>query len=359
MKLCLLGYNGSVHIQKWVHALSQQREIELHVITFNKGIKYENVTYHHLKGYTGNKIDYILNILLLKRLIKTIEPDIVHAHYATSYGFMGACLNFHPYIITGWGSDIFDSPKNGVMKCILKYSLKKADAISVLSKVTLKEISKLTDKKVEIIPFGVNLNKFYKRKSTQDGIIRIGTIRTLSEKYGVEYLIRAFELLYKKYKNIQLEIVGDGVEREFLKRLTDELRVSDRIVFHGFVSQTSDFERYISILNNFDIFAILSTKDSETFGVAAIEALACAIPVVATNVGGLTEIIENNNTGLIVKVKDATETAVAIEKMILDEGLRKTLGENGRKKVERLYNWKSNVDQMMKVYEKCLQSKGP
>ena len=355
MILCILGENGSVHIQKWIKAISQYQQINVHIITFDRGMKFPEVTYHFLKKFTGTKIDYLLNIFKVKSYIKSIKPDIIHAHYATSYGFLAAFSGFHPFIITGWGADIFDSPNNSWMKKLLINSFKKADAITVLSNITRKEIAKLTDKEVQLIPFGVDLNKFFPRKANSTDIIKIGTIRTLSEKYGVEYLIRAFALICEKHQNIQLEIVGDGPLRTYLENLVVELGIEKKVVFHGYVNQNLLFEQYIKILGSLDIFAILSILDSETFGVAAVEASACGIPVVATSVGGLPEVIESEKTGIIVPPKNVVATAKALDSLISDEKLRIEMGKNGRKKVEEKYNWKTNIEQMIQLYSNVIE----
>jgi glycosyltransferase involved in cell wall biosynthesis len=355
MKLCLLGANGSVHVQKWIGALSQHNDIELHILTFKHGPKASNVNYHYLKEYTGTKLDYLLNIRKARKIVHSLKPDLVHAHYATSYGFMGAMLRAHPFIITGWGSDIFDSPKNLVLRNILRYSFKQADSITVLSEITRKEISKLTDKKINLVPFGVDINKFQpNNQKKNDGIIRIGTIRTLSEKYGVKYLLEAFAEIYKENKNIELHIVGDGDEKDFLKKLANNLGISEKTIFHGFVSQTNDFNKYISILTSFDIFVIPSIIDSETFGVAAVEASACEIPVIASNVGGLPEVVENNSTGLVVPPKNSHELANAIKKLTENKALLSSFGKNGREKVKKQYNWHNNVEQMIQLYKTLL-----
>jgi glycosyltransferase involved in cell wall biosynthesis len=209
---------------------------------------------------------------------------------------------------------------------------------------------------VELVPFGVNTEKFRKNKIYQkDNLIRIGTIRTLSKKYGVEYLIRAFAMLSPKYSNIRLEIVGDGELMKFLDKLSSELNVRDKVTFHGFVSQLSEEEKYHKLLENLDVFVIPSIIDSETFGVAAVEASAYSIPVVASDVGGLPEVVENEHTGLIVPAKDVEKLAIAIEKLILDENLRKTLGKNGRKRVMKYFNWKDNVQQMISIYNALIE----
>lgn len=358
MKICLLGENGSVHVQKWIKAIAAYEQIDLHVITFDRGVKFDNVTYYPIKKITGTKLDFFLNAGRVKRLVRKIAPDVLHGHYATSYGFLSAYSGFHPLIITGWGADIFDSPNSPVMKKILQNSMKKADALTVLSKVTQQEMKKLTDKKVELIPFGVDLHKFKPAaEKPESEVIRIGTIRTLAEKYGLEYLIRAFALLAPKYKNIHLDIVGDGPQRAFLQELTIDLNVESKVTFHGYVNQNSDFKSYIKLLNSFDIFTILSVLDSETFGVAAVEASACKLPVVASNVGGLPEVIDDEQTGIIVPPRDPAQTAAALERLINDRQLRLTMGENGRRKVETYYNWENNVQQMVDLYQKMADGK--
>ncbi len=357
MKIVILGENVSVHIQKWINAISQEKSIDLHVITFDRGVKYENVTYHYINLLTNSKLDYFLNIPKVKRLVKSIKPDLLHAHYATSYGFMGALVNFHPFIITGWGADIFDSPKNPIMKWLLQFSFKKADYITVLTEVTRKEIKHLTNKSVTLIPFGVDLQKFRFVPRQEKNTVHIGTIRTLSEKYGVEYLIRAFALLRKKHNNIELDIVGDGPLRVSLENLAEELGIKDHVVFHGFVNQNDDFKKYFSLLSSMDIFTILSVLDSETFGVAAVEAFACGIPIVATNVGGLPEVIDNELTGILVPPRNFEATAEALERLIIDLKLRIEFGNNGRKKVEQLYDWKNNTNLMISLYKNAILNK--
>ena len=217
-------------------------------------------------------------------------------------------------------------------------------------------MKKLTNKFVHLIPFGVDINKFSPQKSKSTEKIKIGTIRTLSEKYGVEYLIRAFAEVRKKHKNIQFEIVGDGPLRSFLENLTLELGIENNVTFYGYVNQNSSFEQYINILGSLDVFAILSILDSETFGVAAVEASACGIPVLATSVGGLPEVIDAEKTGIIVAPKNVEETAKALDRLISDENLRNEMGRNGRKIVEEHYNWKSNVEQMIHLYKQTIEN---
>ena len=351
MRVVIIGENKSVHIQKWIEAISYKKGVELHVISFDRGVKFENVFYYPLHIFFNNKLDYFINIFRIRKYVREIKPTILHSHYASSYGFLGAVSGFHPYIITGWGADIFDSPKNFIMKKLLQFSFKKADAITVLTEVTRKEMLKLSNKHVHLIPFGVDLYKFKPQlKKTENSIIRIGTIRTLSEKYGVEYLIRAFAICKKTNSNIHLDIVGDGPLKIYLQNLVKELSIDESVTFYGYINQNESFEQYYSILSKLDVFAILSILDSETFGVACVEASACGIPIIASNVGGLVEVVKDEVTGLIVPPKNSEATAKALNKLIENEELRSNLGINGLNHVIQNYNWENNVDKMIQLY---------
>ncbi|MEI6488142.1 MAG: glycosyltransferase [Bacteroidota bacterium] len=356
MKVVILGDNRSVHIQEWISSVQASNKVELHVITFDNGVKFEGVTYHSLVKFGSSKFNYLLNIFRVKSIVKSINPDLIHAHYATSYGFLARYSGFHPYIITGWGADIFDSPKNIIMKKVLINSFKNADAISVLSEITRSEMKKLTPKYVHLIPFGVDVNKFTPKITKNPNLVRIGTIRTLSEKYGVEFLIRAFEKLSKKHENIQLEIVGDGPLRPYLENLVKEFGLENKVIFHGYINQNSSFDQYIKILSSFEIFAILSILDSETFGVAAVEASACGIPVVATSVGGLPEVVKSEITGIIVPPQDVEATFMALDRLVSNISLRHEMGINGRLNVLKKYNWLENTNQMLDLYSQTIKS---
>ena len=108
-------------------------------------------------------------------------------------------------------------------------------------------------------------------------------------------------------------------------------------------------------LNEFDIFCALSQLDSESFGVAVVEAMAMGKPVVVSDVDGFCEVVKDNETGYIVQRKNIEEIVAKLKKLILDEELREQLGKAGRKRVEEKYDWEKNVDTMLEVYQKVIR----
>ena len=160
MKIVLLSDPNSAHTAKWATSLAN-KAIDIHIIglsenTNNIYSSYKNIEVYNLnidskdvkqQSALRSKFKYIKTLKSVKKLIKEIKPDIVHSHYATSYGMLGALSGFHPFIISVWGSDVFDFPKKSLIhKMILKYNLKKADKILSTSQVMAKETLLYTKK---------------------------------------------------------------------------------------------------------------------------------------------------------------------------------------------------------------------
>ena len=304
-----------------------------------------------------SKLKYLKALPTVKKTILDFKPDVVHAHYATSYGFLGALSGFHPFILSVWGSDVFTFPHNSLLhKMILKYNLKNADAILSTSHVMAKETHLYTDKEIEVTPFGIDLEQFkpidMESIFDKDEIV-IGTIKTLEEKYGIKYLLRAFEIVSSKYPNLPLKllVVGNGSLDIELRKLALELCIDDKTVFTGKVP----FEAVPNYQNMLSVSVSVSVSNSESFGVAIIEASACEKPVIVSNVGGLPEVVEDGVTGIIVPPRDVEATANAIERLVLNKELRLQMGKAGRERVKRLYNWDDNVKQMINIYKEILE----
>jgi L-malate glycosyltransferase len=370
MKILILSNGDSVHTYKWVTALCA-RNIDIILFSLNE---FNPAPYNGLKNFKSfalgfnsklstvdNKFKKLLFLFFvgrIKRIIAREKPDILHAHYATSYGLMGALCNFHPYIISVWGSDIFHFPgKSFFHRKFIEYNLSKADMLLSTSHVMAEKTQKYTDKDIEVTPFGIDTSVFKPFKTNSlfdDDAVVIGTIKNLASKYGIDYLIKAFKIISDKYPGLKLNllIVGGGSKARmaFLKNLCKEMQIDQKVKFTGLISH-ADVPAYNNML---DIYVAVSILDSESFGVAIIEASACEKPVIVSNVGGLPEVVKNEETGFIVSPKNEYETADAIEKLVLNNELKLKMGKNGRKFVQENYEWDFCVDKMISVYNKII-----
>lgn len=367
MKLLLLSDPNSVHTIKWAKSLAQN---DIEIIIFGLGDftvnDYDEISNIEVKTLNEkvtrdegalSKLKYLKALPLVKGIIKDFKPDIVHAHYATSYALLGALSGFHPFVLSVWGSDVFSFPlKSPIHKMMLKYNLKKADKILSTSHVMAKETKLYTNKDIEVTPFGIDMQQFRPMEVESlfdENDIVIGTVKTLEDKYGIEYLIRTFKIVSDKYLNLPLKllIVGGGSLESSLKKLVKELNIEDKTVFTGKVPFT-DVPKYHNMLS---VSVSVSVSNSESFGVAIIEASSCGKPVVVSNVGGLPEVVEDGISGFVVPPRDPRKTAEAIEKLVLDKSLRGQIGRNGRERVNKLYNWEDNVKQMINIYGELIK----
>jgi len=367
MKVLIVSNPNSSHTLKWVTSLEENGVdvvlFAIHDIDPNIRKEYNETTiinagvknnYQNLSEVDFLKLIYLRSVWSLKNLISSFKPDILHAHYASSFGLLGALTGFHPLFISAWGTDILSFPqKSKLHRFIIKYNCRKANKILATSQFLAGETEKFTNKKVSVIPFGVDIVKFQQQKVNSlfaDSDIVIGIVKKLEEVYGIEFLIKAFKIISKKYKNLSLKLllVGAGVQEKYLKTLVQNLGLNDKILFTGYIPP-SEVPRYHNMM---DIEVYLSNYES--FGVSVVEASACEKPVVVSNVGGLPEVVDDNKTGFIVLPGDPQRTADAIEKLILDKDLRIKFGKAGREKVERFYNWDKNINDMIRLYDRIL-----
>lgn len=362
MKIIFLGEAGSIHTIRWVNSLSE-KGIEVILVSL-KG-NFDNVEKISKKVKViylpfGTKLGYYLNVFALKKIISKEKPDLINAHYASGYGTLGRLSGFNKKLLNVWGSDVYDFPNESKLKKrIIEKNLKNYTAIASTSYCMAEETKKYLEnksKEIFITPFGVDTEKFKNLNiEKKENEITIGIVKTLTEKYGIEYLIKAIKELenildIENYKKIRLLIYGKGELKNKLEDLTKELQIEDKVIFKGYISN----EDVPKALNEMDIFVVPSILDSESFGVAAVEAMACEIPVIASSVGGLKEVIVDKETGYLVPKKDHKEIAKYLKKLILDKNLRISLGKNGRKRVLENYDWNSNVDYMIKIYREIV-----
>lgn len=360
MKVVLLSAASSVHTIRWANGLSHEG-LDVHVISQHPQIEpMDHKVTLHLLPYRGT-LGYFTIVPEVKKLLNRINPDIVNAHYASGYATTASLVGYHPWILSVWGSDIYDFPHTSLLhKFLVCRNLLSADKVASTSICMAKETQLLEPKlkNIAITPFGVDTH-YYNSLTTslaernKSKEIIIGTVKTLDEKYGIDTLIKAFAIIIDDLllyypdvvSKIILRIVGDGPQYNALKALTTHLGISEKVKFVGRVNSTDvPLE-----LNKLDIYVALSR--SESFGVAIIEAGAAGRPVVVSDAGGLPEVVKNGQTGIVVPKENPQAAADAIKKLILDKNLRIQMGSAGKQHVANNYDWKVCVNKMISLYK--------
>lgn len=365
MRIVLLAGSSSIHTVRWANGLSGAGHV-VHVIsqhpTLDPFDPLVNVHHFPYRGVLG----YFTMVPAVRRLIQQIQPDIVNAHYASGYGTTARLVNFHPWILSVWGSDVYDFPHTSPLhKWLIRKNLCAADQVASTSYCMADETRKLTlsHTDIAITPFGVDVGKYSgitPLSTEQNPKLVIGTIKTMSPKYGIDTLITAYSILVRRFDHrsdvtapeLELRLIGGGGQVSELKALVEELGISNHVKFVGRVSHTEVPKE----LAGLDIYVALSRLDSESFGVAIIEAGAAGRPVVVSNAGGLPEVTIDGVTGFVVTRENPEAAADAIEKLVLDAELRRQMGIAGRHHVSKHYAWDACINTMINVYKQTIQN---
>lgn len=363
MRICYFSDARAIHVQRWIEYFRDKGH-EIHLIStvegYIKGIKVYNINLldlNHTRSRVKRRWERLKKICMIRSIISTISPDIIHIHFLYNNPVVFAFTGFRNLIISLWGSDIvYDQPHKEPFKIkfIKRFILNQASEITAtsnfLAEITAKYVSK--NKPVHVIPFGVDLEWFKRGEAEKKNgkEITIAFIKHLRTKYGSEYLIKAMPKVLQKHQNVRLLMIGGGELEPKLKRVVKELGIGDHVEFVG-VIPNQKVRDYLKIT---DIFVMPSIYESESFGVAAVESSAMGVPIIASRIGGVSEVVEHGKSGILVKPRDPDELANAILTLIENPNLRISMGEKGRELVVKKYDWNKNAHQMERLYEKTL-----
>ncbi|MDH3889696.1 MAG: glycosyltransferase [candidate division Zixibacteria bacterium] len=350
MRLMMIAMGGSNHTTKWATAMRDVGH-EVMLVTFYPPTPIEGVDIRHLKCRT--RPGMLLEIGRVRRLAQEFRPAIVHAHYASSCGFVAVRVGVRPLVLSVWGDDIIEFPhRSPLHRWIVKRAIIGSDFVSATSHMLAEETERLVGGAVKprVIPFGVDLNRFTFSERPSRSTVHIGTVRWLTKKYGLEYLIRAFARLAATRDNLKLTIIGWGPLRPELEGLAGSLGIGDRVTFTGRLPN----DEVARCFESFDLFVMPSVSRGETFGVAAVEAMASGLPVVASDIGGLPEVVADGLTGRLAPPGDVERLTAALEHYVDSEETRRRDGRLGRERVEKLFDWKQNVQMMSAFYAEIL-----
>ncbi|MFT9076033.1 glycosyltransferase [Ethanoligenens sp.] len=352
MRIALLSAASSIHTVRWANALAERghsvRLFSLFRHAAKAGSISPAVSVYYLSG------GYLRALPAFRDGLSAFAPDVLNVHYATGYGTLARRSGFAPVLLSVWGSDVYDFPcQSPIHRHIVVRNLRAATAIASTSERMAARVRALCPHlpPLYITPFGVDTRVFAPvPQARETGEVVIGIVKALEPKYGVDILLRAFARVTAQIPGgiVRLKIYGGGSQRRALEQLAKRLGIAPHVGFYGPVPH----ERVPEVLHGLDIFCAPSVSDSESFGVAAVEALACGIPVVAGAVDGFQEVLRDRQTGFLVPPRDVGALSEAMMHLVGDPVLRQRMGSAGRADVQARFEWQSCVARM----EQALQA---
>ncbi len=289
-----------------------------------------------------------LNII---RLVRKEQFDIIHVHWPFPhilFGVLAKNASSARLFTTFYGVEIrWLKRKFPFLVRPFSFFIKKVDTITAISTHTAQELDTITSRKIEIVPFSAAIGQHRGTISDAREIIFVGR---LVQRKGVKYLIEALAHVKNKIPHT-LTIIGDGPERADLEQQTRDLDLQDRVIFTGRISDEELYKHYNQC--SFIVLpAVYDAKgDIEGLGVVLLEAMAHEKPAIASNAGGITDIITDGENGYLVPPGDASALANVIMTLATDKTACKRMGERAKQIVDDKFSWNRIVNQLAALYE--------
>jgi glycosyltransferase involved in cell wall biosynthesis len=299
----------------------------------------------------------MLGSLAASRLARREQFDVIHAHWPFPHGALAAAARRAcgaPVVANCHGAEFALARRKPWVRPLLRAALLDADQIICNSSTTAADVRKTTGRDSTIIPYGTTVEvKPLRRESPSDGISRILFTGRLIQRKGVEYLIRAMPRILERQKAI-LTITGDGDQRTQLEALTASLGLGHAVEFLGFVDNQTLDRCYAECDVYVNPSIIDDRGDTEGLGVGPIEAFAHRKPVVASNVGGIPDVVKDRWTGLLVPEKSPERLADAILELIERPDYALELARNGLAFSRQSFDWNRITDSIERVYRDAI-----
>ncbi len=365
MKLCFLGDVRSIHTKRWIEYFAKNHEV--HLITLNypdtdrglfseSELKTLNIEVHKIpRTFPG----LFFAPVMARKIIHSIQPDVIHAHYATQYGFMAAFSGFHPYLLTVWGSDVLIEPKQSrILRYFVKKAISGAEIITCDGKNTHDALIDLgaNPSNIKMIYFGVDTKKYNPEKRDRDifePILGEGDnkvviyLRGFADVYDPETILRAIPRVIQEIPDVKFLLAREGQERDYYRKIVEDMLYSASVYFIGNIPQ----EKIPTYLASSDVYISMSLSDSG-LSASTAEAMACGVPVITSDVGDVDVWIENGKNGFIVKKGDDNALAEKIIELFRDDLLKSDIGHKGREIIEEKQDYFKEMDKIEQIYYK-------
>jgi glycosyltransferase involved in cell wall biosynthesis len=287
----------------------------------------------------------------LRRIIKEIKPDLIHAGPIQNCAFIAALSGFRLILTMCWGYDLVqDADRNSWMRWVTRYTLKRSAYFISDAQFTRDKAMGfgMNPEKTVIFPWGVDINHFQPRATKNRESITLFCNRTWEEIYGVEVLAKAFVKVAASSPNVNLVLLGGGSQGTRIRQILMNGGVMDRVHFGGQVPY-AELPRWYQMA---DIYISPSHVDGSS--VSLMEALACGVPCLVSDIPGNKEWIVEGENGWLFRDGDANDLANKILGAIKSRKSFKQMGESARKTAEQRADWKKNFGKLLEAYDKVI-----
>ncbi len=364
MRICYVANPNSIHVRRWIHYFLE-RGHEVHVVT-GRPLESSVPAGTFLHFVRAPKVPRLRNLVLgwaMRRCIRAIEPDIVHAHQVSPDGWLAAMAGYHPLLLSAWGSDLLLAPRRAWRyRLLIRWALRRADAIACVSETLAQTARSLgaDPAQVEVAPWGVDLSVFYPAEQREglrgawglgEGPVVI-SLRAMRPLYNPFVIAQAIPLILARVASVRFVIRAYAFDVECLKRFQSsilEAGAESRVSYVGELPE----DRAIADLYRASDVAI-SVPSSDGVPQSVLEAMACGVVPVLSDLPSLREWVRHGEEGLFVPVGDVEGLAEAVVRLLTDTALRARLRANAIRLVRERADARAAMARYEAIYERLV-----
>lgn len=345
--LCLLGDATSVHVRRWC-AEMMARGWRVSLVTARP---------HPIDGVEQRvlapvvrSVDWLLRVGQVREMVTALDPDIVHAHYITSYGYLAARCGRHPLVMTAWGSDILVTPQgNALLRWLTSWTLRRADLITGDSLDLLAAMRAYRPRApLKQIHWGADLARFAPSDWRRKPGFQIVSLRAWEPNYRIDAIVRALALLPAGCA-AHLHLLGGGSQEAELRALVQSLGVGAQLTFHGRLDDAG----MGAVMQACK--ASVSVPHSDATSVSVLESMACGLPVVASDLPANRQWLDPGD-GALVPAGDPQALARVLRAWCDDDELARRVGQSNRRRMEADGSRAVQMDAMVSLYDQLARS---
>ena len=331
MRIAYLSIGGHIHTERWL-GYFVERGHDVHLMTVQPE-PIEGVTIHDIRTSIPFKVlHYAVALRKVKRILAELEPDLLHTHFLTGYGYWGAFAGFHPHVLTVWGDDVYLTPQQSFLKGRLaRMALQRADLVTGDSADILEKTIEMgaPADACHVVQWGVDL-KAFRPDALSDVRERLGipaeapvviSIRSFTQPYyNIDVIVRAMPAILEQRPDTHFIIAGNEGDDSELRALAGGLAIDERAHFVGKIPH-DELPAYLVTSD-----AFLTVPSVDATAVSLLEAMACGTPVVVSSLDSALEWVTDGKNGLVVEPRDQEALESAILTLIDSPHLRREFG---------------------------------
>ncbi len=363
LRLAYLSIGRHIHTERWLTWFAR-RGHDVHLLTVQPG-PMPGVTVHDITTRGPAKpLRYAVSLVKVRCILGALQPDLLHTHFLTGYGYWGVFSGWRPFMLTVWGDDVYVTPHQNILKNRLaREALRRADYVTGDSEDIVQACIELgaRPETAEVVQWGVDFERFHPGVSgaavrerlgiPADAPVVLSTRSFTQPYYNIDLVVDTAPRVRERFGDVHYIIAGNEGDDARFRAHAEEVGLKDRVHWVGRIPH-EELPQYLAAC---DVFLTIPSVDATA--VSLLEAMACRCAIVATNLPSAAEWIRDDDTGLTVTPRDADGLVEAILRYLGDPGLRARVGEAAEAVVRAKADHDRNMARVEDIYYDLVEAR--